>query len=175
MFEEIQSPQEMNCAVSFFDLTSFARYVRKCSSHELFELLSHYSEFVGDVIEGAGGCVIKFIGDAGLVAFSEEGVDRGVVGLCKLKQDGDEWLAGRGMPCKHIIKVHFGPVICGPVGTRSEKKLDIFGQTVNVAATLSSKGFSMTPQVFRKLSKDTRKLFKKHTPPVTYIPLSESH
>ena len=175
MFEDIQTPQEMNCAVSFFDLTSFARYVSKCSTRELFELLSDYYEFVGEVIEGAGGCVIKFIGDAGLVAFPEEGVDRGVVGLCKLKQEGDEWLAERGTPCKHIIKVHFGSVICGPVGTRSAKRMDVFGQAVNVAATLSSNGFSMTPQVFRKLSKDTRKLFKKHTPPVTYIPLSEPH
>ena len=36
-------------------------------------------------------------------------------------------------------------------------------------------GFTLTPQAFRQLNPDTRKLFKKHTPPVTYIPLEELH
>jgi hypothetical protein len=33
----------------------------------------------------------------------------------------------------------------------------------------------MTPPAFRALSPETRKMFKKHTPPVTYIALEDSH
>jgi hypothetical protein len=34
---------------------------------------------------------------------------------------------------------------------------------------------ALSPQAFRKLEPETRKLFKKHTPPVTYIPVEERH
>jgi hypothetical protein len=47
--------------------------------------------------------------------------------------------------------------------------------TVNIAATLKSNDLAITPQLFRRLNPDTRKLFKKHTPPITYIPVNESH
>ena len=92
-----------------------------------------------------------------------------------LKDSGDAWLAERNVPCRNVIKVHFGPVICGLVGTRTDKRFDIYSHTVNTTATLKSNGFAMTPQVFRKLGADTRKLFKKHTPPITYILASDSH
>ncbi len=49
------------------------------------------------------------------------------------------------------------------------------GDTLNITASLKSNGFSMTPQLFRKLKGNTRKHFKKHTPPVTYIPIEERH
>ena len=78
------------------------------------------------------------------------------------------------LPAIHV-KVHFDPVICGPIGTRTDKRFDVYGYTVNTAATLKSNGFAMTPQVFRKLRADTRKLFKKHTPPIRYIPLESRH
>jgi len=42
------------------------------------------------------------------------------------------------------------------------------------AAVLNARepGFAMTPQVFRQLSAESRKAFKKHTPPVSYIPVA---
>ena len=64
-----------------------------------------------------------------------------------------------------------GPVACGFVsGLR-----DVYGSTVNFGAVLPSTGFAMTPQVFRKLEPETRQLFKKHTPPMTYIPVEAPH
>lgn len=65
--------------------------------------------------------------------------------------------------------------MAGPIGTRNDKRLDVFGETVNIAAMLKANGIAITPQVFRKLEPETRKLFKKHTPPVTYIPVEERH
>lgn len=86
---------------------------------------------------------------------------------------GNTWLHDNGMSCSHYFKVHFGPVMAGPIGTRTDKRLDVFGETVNIAATLKAGGIAITPQVFRKLAPETRKLFKKHTPPITYIPVEE--
>ncbi|MFT5090487.1 MAG: class 3 adenylate cyclase [Planctomycetota bacterium] len=129
----------------------------------------------GIAIERAGGVIVKFIGDAALVVFSEESVDAGVVALLELREEGDAWLSERGLHSQHIVKAHFGPVTCGPIGTRDDKRFDVFGETVNIAATLHSNGLACTPQLFRKLAADTRKYFKKHTPPITYIPLQERH
>ncbi len=95
--------------------------------------------------------------------------------LRRLQAVGDAWLADHDTPCRHIIKAHVGPVYCGQVGTRMEKHFDVFGETVMTAALLPSHGLAITPQLFRQMGPSTRKLFKKHTPPVTYIPVEERH
>ena len=172
---DTSSPTELPLLVSFSDLTGFHRFCMNEDPQALFDIVSSYYAFVGDIIETSGGTVVKFIGDAVLIVYPEEAVEAGVLALRELQSSGDEWLAKRGAPSRHIIKAHFGPIWCGPVGTRSEKRFDVLGQTANTAAVLKSNGFAMTPQVFRKLGPDTRKIFKKHTPPVVYIPVEERH
>ena len=173
--DTIRAATEMNLLVAFFDLSRFSHIIRNRSEQALFDLLSDYYEFVGDTLEPPGGKIVKFIGDAALIVFPENAIDAGVLALKDLQQAGDAWLKAHGAPSRHIIKVHFGPVCCGPIGTRSEKPFDVFGETVNIAATLASHGLAITPQVFRKLAPETRKHFKKHTPPITYIPVEEKH
>jgi class 3 adenylate cyclase len=170
-----RAPQSADFLVAFFDLTGFSRFARGRSDQEVFAVLSEYYELIGDIVEGPGGRVVKFMGDAGLIVFPAEKADDGVLALRELQRRGDRWLADRDSPCRHVIKIHFGEVVCGEVGTRGEKRFDVFGMAVNTAALLKSNGFAMTSQAFRKLAPDTRKLFKKHTPPITYIPVEESH
>jgi len=66
-------------------------------------------------------------------------------------------------------------VVTGLIGAHGNKQPDVYGETVNTAATMQSNGIAVSPQVFRLLSPAARKLFKKHTPPVTYIPVNEPH
>ena len=80
------------------------------------------------------------IGDAALLVFPADGVDAGVLALRALKEQGDQFFASRDKPCRHVIKVHFGPVCCGPIGTRDDKRFDLFGHAVNIAALLTSDG-----------------------------------
>jgi hypothetical protein len=61
------------------------------------------------------------------------------------------------------------------LGTKNDKHYDVIGNNVNITASLKSNGFAITVQTFRKLNKETRKLFKKHTPPIIYIPVEEKH
>ena len=105
------------------------------------------------------------------MVFPAERTDAGVRTLLQLKQERGAWLAARALLSEAIIKVHTGPVAFGiGAGLR-----DFYGSTVNFGAVLPSTGFAMTPQVFRKLEPETRQLFKKHTPPMTYIPVEASH
>lgn len=173
--DNIDRAEGVDLLASFFDLTTFSIHVRNRSAQDVFELLSDYYQLVGDIIEEGNGKVVKFIGDAGLVVFPEDAVSEGVLALRKLKNEGDAWLADWDTPCKHRIKAHFGHVHCGRIGTRTSKQFDLFGETVNIAAVLQSNGLALTAQVFRKLDSSTRQLFKKHTPPITYIPVEEAH
>jgi len=174
-FTKIKSPTESNMVVSFCDLTNFLAVSSKKSNQELFAFLSEFYEFIGSIIENAGGYVIKFMGDAVLIVFAEEIASEGIQALKKLKEKTDKWLKEKGINSRLIVKVHFGPVICGYIGTKKDKKFDVFGETVNTTAILTSHGFSMTPQAFRCLDKEARTQYKKHTPPVRYIALEEHH
>ena len=166
---------ELNLVVASSDLTQFARYARGRSSREIFELMANYFEMVGDIVSAGGGEVIKFMGDAALMTFPEDGVDAGLAALRRLKEEGDDWCESRGMPCRHVIRAHFGDVVRGSIGTRDTKRVDIFGETVNTAFLVKSSGLAVTPQLFRKLGKEARTFLKKHTPPVRYIGAQERH
>ncbi len=122
-----------------------------------------------------GGRVIKFMGDTALMLFDESAVDTAVRSLLTVQTEGDRYLAGRNFPCRHRIRVHFGQIHFGPIGTRQDKRDDVLGPAVNTLFLLKGGNFVMTSEVFRKLEPATRKLFKKHTPPITYIPLAELH
>jgi class 3 adenylate cyclase len=161
--------------VACSDLTGYAKVSGKKSEEEMFQLLADYYEFLGDVIAPAHGEVIKFMGDAALMLFPEKDADTGVQALLQLQAAGDAFWSERGVSCRHRLRCHFGPVCWGPLGTRADKRPDILGRTINTLFLLKCEGFAITPEAFRKLNPETRKLFKKHTPPVVYIPTRQPH
>jgi class 3 adenylate cyclase len=107
--------------------------------------------------------LFKTLGDAGLAAFPSELADAAVLAFQAVRREGDNWLAQNGYKSRAIVKLHLGPVAIGLVGSPGEEILDLYGKTVNVAATLTSTGLGMTPAVFRRLSAVSHKSFKKHT------------
>ena len=173
--KKFSQPTEVEAMVVFADLTRFYRVARGMGDGELFAWMNDYFEMAGEIVEAGGGVVIKTIGDALLLVFPADCVDAGVAALLQLQERTAEWMAERGYPCQLIVKAHFGSVVLGPIGPREGKRLDVYGQTVNNAARLPSRGLSLSQQLFRKLSKEGRKAFKKHSPPYYYIPVSERH
>ena len=171
----MQNPQVENFLIAFCDLTGFGKLSRRNDDAAVFAFLSGLYELIGEVIESAGGRVIKFIADTALVVFEEAGVDAGVRALKELKSRVDTYTRKNGFDSTLVVKAHFGSAVCGMLGTKSGKLYDIIGNAVNIAAALESHGFAISVEVFRKLKPETRKLFKKHTPPVTYIDIEERH
>lgn len=161
--------------VACSDLTGYAKLTSKLSEEDVFLFLSDYYEFVGDTIAPSGGRVIKFMGDAALMTFPETQVDAGIRSLLALQVEGDKFLTKRGLVSRHHIRAHFGVIQQGELGTRTDKRLDIIGSTVNTMFLLKASELAITPEAFRKLAPETRNFFKKHTPPITYIPVGHSH
>jgi len=174
-FQSFKSPREENLLICFADLTNFSKYAMKRADLETFDYISHFCEIVGDEIESKGGKIIKFIGDEVLMVFPENLIDEGILALLNLKRKVDNFNKDNNLDSQLIIKCNFGKVVIGMLGTKKNKRLDIIGKEVNTTALLKSNGFVMTAETFRKLKSETRKLFKKHTPPITYIPLEERH
>lgn len=174
--EDIRTPTEIPLLVAFTSLAGFnKRFVLPGDDRLVFDTMRDYYTWCGTLIQKHGGTVIKCIGDAIFLAFPAEAANQAVVALKEIKAEGDAWLAQRNVPCHHLIKAHIGPVIAGLIGAPGQERLDVYGKTVNICATLDSGALVLTPQVFRALDAETRKYFKKHTPPVTYIRIEDAH
>ncbi|MCD6074602.1 MAG: hypothetical protein K0Q70_1485 [Rhodospirillales bacterium] len=174
-WHDIAEPTELDLLVGFYDLSGYQKLCTRLPARDILDAMIGYFDLTGRIIADANGILVKTMGDAGLVAFPAEEADRGVAACLRVKSDGEAWLARNGINSRATFKLHLGPVACGRVGAPGHAIFDVYGQTVNTAATLESNGFAMTPQVFRALNAETRKLFKKHTPPVTYIAVTEQH
>lgn len=172
---DLTRPTEMDLLVGTYDLTGYVKYCRTVPTRTVFELLSGYFEFTGGIIAEAGGRFVKAIGDAGLTAFLADDADAGVQALLDVQHRGNVWLKDNDYPGQARIRLSLGPVTCGPLGAPGQAHFDIIGPMVNIAITMETNGFAMTPTVFRALEPSTRKLFKKHTPPITYIALTDKH
>jgi adenylate cyclase len=162
--------------IAFVDLSAFAMDARRVADEtRLADLVDGYYERVGTAVQRAGGRVVKFMGDGALLAFPTERADDAVLALLEAKRDVDAWAASERWDSRLVVKVHTGTVIAGPFGVRGDKRFDVIGDAVNVAARLQTRSFAMSAETFRLLSPATRKAFKEHTPPITYIPHDATH
>ncbi len=164
---------EQPMLIAFSDLHGYSRHASRTPDAEVAETMDALYRRIEAGVTEAGGRVIKFIGDAALMVFPEHAVDRGVIALLELKDDIEQWLATLGWKSNMVVKVHFGTVIAGNYG--AEERFDAIGFAVNTAAMLDSRSFALSAQAFRKLAPETRRRFKKHTPPITYIRTEDRH
>src|SRR5207245_3792885 len=159
--------------------TSFNRYtaqIDRVDDAVVARVMDDYYQLAGSAIRSTGGRVVKFIGDATLAVFPPDQVERAILGLLELKDAADSFMAERGWDCRLVVKVHFGPVAAGEVGAGPDRRYDVLGKTVNVAARLdASGGVVLSAEAFRRLGPEARTRFKKHTPPITYIRQEDAH
>lgn len=158
--------------IVFADLTRFMVNSRVTPDPTLAELLDGYYRHAEAAVAAVGGRMVKFMGDAFLAVWPEERAAAGVAALPGLKRDIDAWWAAKDWDSRVVVKAHFGRVIAGPFGVAGH--FDVIGNEVNVAATLPARTVSLSAEAFRCLENGARKPFKKHTPPVVYIPVDDS-
>ena len=169
------SRAETSLLIAFADLTRFMRESARRSDLQLAEVLDGFYARVAARVNAAGGRVVKFIGDAAFVVFPEDRADEGVRALLGLREEIDRWIREEhGWESRLVVKLHFGTAVAGPFGPPGEAFLDVVGRAVNVAATLPSQGFALSAPAFRKLAPETRRRFKRHVPPITYVPVDET-
>jgi class 3 adenylate cyclase len=157
--------------IVFADLTRFMVNSRGTPDGTLAERLDGYYRHAEKLVATLGGRVVKFMGDAFLAVWPEERAGAGVAALPELKRDIDAWWSAQGWDSRVVVKAHFGRAVVGPFG--GEARFDVIGNEVNVAATLPARSVSLSAEAFRCLENGERRAFKKHTPPVIYIPVDD--
>ena len=164
---------ETSLLIMFTNLSRFSADCLRRTDVEIATVADDYYERVASEVDCAGGTVVKFIGDSVMAVFPEAVADAGVEMLLNLKDSIDKLMAERGWECRFSAKVHFGTAVAGPFGVPDSKTYDVIGKAVNTAATLESASVTLSVEAFRKLNKDLRKRFKKHSPPITYLRLED--
>ncbi len=173
-FRENDQPLQQNLLIAFSDLSNFEDISSSHSSKDTFDFISCIYEITGEVVEQAGGTVIKFIGDASLCVFPEELVERGIITMLDLKHKIDDYNRKQEVESQLRVKCHYGEVTIGLIGTQNEKRFDIIGNAVNFCARLQFNGndFAISEDAYQQLGMEARKLFVKDEPIITYVPLN---
>jgi class 3 adenylate cyclase len=159
-----------NFLICSMDITGFGALLKTKTAQEILSLMKDVTLIISEQVERAGGLVIKYIGDAALVIFDEADVDGGVRCVTGCDKALLDMFRKKDLPNRISTVMHFGEAVIGRLPPFSD--WDIFGKDVNLVFVLENKGargrLMITPQVFRKLAPETRKMFHKFKPPVVY-------
>jgi adenylate cyclase len=121
----------------FVDITGSTRLTRETDPVEFVDMLNRFFAVVVGEVEGNGGLLNKFEGDAALCVFGApvELDDPATAALCTARAVRDQ-VAEMG-ELQIGIGVAAGPVIAGQIGAASRLEYTIIGDAVNEAARLT--------------------------------------
>lgn len=134
--------------IAFVDLSGYTVQTGKSNDAEVADVIDGYYQLVART----GGRVVKFIGDAALLVYPEEDLERAVEGLLLLRGEVDAYLAERGWGCHVNVKVHVGTVMAGLYGPPDDLRWDVLGRHVNATARLPTRGFAISADARARLS-----------------------
>jgi adenylate cyclase len=138
--------ESISAVIWLGDLRGFTSLSERLPRDALIALLNGYFGRMCVAIEGAGGEVLKFIGDALLAVFPVTGDDTGLVCARALRAAGDAeaaiaaWNAertGQGEAgVDYGIALHVGEVLYGNIGGENRLDFTVIGPAVNLAARI---------------------------------------
>jgi class 3 adenylate cyclase len=117
-----------NLCVLFADVAGSTRLYERLGDAEALRAVERCLNRVERVITGYKGRVIKTIGDEIMAAF--DSAEEGMQAACDMQQRVEDLPPISGVKLAIRVGFHFGPAI--------EDKNDVFGDTVNVAARMTS-------------------------------------
>jgi len=157
MIESHEDPQlgghDAEITAYFSDIQSFSAFSEKLASGPLVELMNEYLTACTDIVQGEGGTLDKYIGDAVVAMFGAPVVDRQhAYRACvatqliqqKLGELRGKW-KGEGGKWPEIvwsmqsrIGLNTGVCMIGNMGSRTRFNYTMMGDNVNLAARMES-------------------------------------
>lgn len=148
--------EEREVTILFSDLRGYSTISERLAPSQIVEMLNSYMGAMADLVDGHGGCVIEFLGDAVLAVFGapvslpnhpEHAVRcalamRERLGELNLRWAettlSQAWRAGGMDSLGMRIGIHTGSVVAGNLGSASRMKYAVIGDSVNVASRLET-------------------------------------
>lgn len=152
------------------DLTGYARGFLSHSDSEMAGFLDRFYRMADGIIEGQGGRVIKFIGDAVLSVFPPDAASKAVAAAVTMQQAAASLADDIGLDFRLGANIHLGDAIATEFGTGSSRRYDVIGRVVNQAFLLGrGGGIRLSERVYRKLPSGERSPWEKRKPPAVYV------
>ena len=133
-------PQSAVATILFVDLAGFTAMSEQKRPEEIVEILNTYFSAVVDIIEGNGGVITQFQGDAILAIYNVPMPDpdhaaHAVKTAHEIHEKVNGALfGGQTLSCR--IGINTGSVIAGNVGAQARLNYTVHGDAVNLAARL---------------------------------------
>lgn len=145
------SGETIRAVIWLSDLRGFTSLSDRLPRDALLALLNGYFDCVGGAIDGAGGEILKFIGDAVLAIFPlgaryDLGVAaRTAIGAAEKARAGlaDLRRLPGGEALDFGVALHVGDVMYGNIGTAQRLDFTVIGPAVNLTARLESLAASL--------------------------------
>ena len=157
--------------IAFTDVSGYSRAAAGRADEELAAFADELYAATDRHVQGAGGRVVKHVGDGSLLAWPASEADPAAKALLALREDVNRLLKKRGWNSELVVRVHVSDVVAGPFGAAG--RFDVIGHGVMIAARLEARTISFSQAAFRALGPEMRALLKKHTPPVVYVPAND--
>jgi len=170
--DSVTKPITTEVLIGFADLRGFLRASKSLkTSLEMFVLMDGIARVMTEVVSHSSGRIIKYLGDAALIAYPGEEADAGMKNLLEVKDAVDVHLKSKQFNSTLVVNAHYGEATIGEFGP--QRWIDVLGDTVARAAVVGRgeqrSEFVISPEAFRRLESETRKVFRKHTPPIVYV------
>ncbi|WP_006786698.1 CHASE2 domain-containing protein [Thiorhodospira sibirica] len=132
-------------SIFFADLQGFTTLSERMDPEALTELLNDYLSRMTDIIQGYGGTVDKYEGDA-IIAFwnaplavtdhARRAIQAALDCQRALQQERPRYQQWTGLALHMRIGIHTGPAVVGNLGSRTRFDYTMLGDAVNLASRL---------------------------------------
>ena len=138
--------EKINAVLWFSDMKGFTALSESIASDQLIPLLDDYAEAVISAVHGAGGDVLKLIGDGTLAIFTADDPEEACRSALRAEAELRLRLAelnqrreAEGRPTTSIyLGLHIGDVFYGNIGSKDRLDFTVVGQAVNEVNRIAS-------------------------------------
>jgi class 3 adenylate cyclase len=159
--------RERSLVMVLLDLARFTSVIAELSLRETTELLDEFYRAADEVVVGAGGRVVKFVGDGCLAAFEPSDVLPALEAVDAVGVRVADIGATRGVTLELGANVHVANVAEVSLGSSAVAELVGIG-VVHTYRMGGGPGVRISEPVYRKLPSANRTPWRKHQPPAVY-------